>query len=64
MPKTPEICVDKPDEWANFELPADFNLQEWLKEDPEQYDEWLLYHKGLGPPPHSTCGVASTRLPP
>ena len=26
-----EICVDKPDEWANFELPEDFNLQEWLK---------------------------------
>ena len=50
-PKTPEICVDKPDEWANFELPADFNLQKWLAEDPEQYDEWLLYHKGLGPKP-------------
>ena len=50
-PKTPEICVDKPDEWANFELPADFNLQEWLKEDPEQYDAWLLYHKGIGPKP-------------
>ena len=31
-PKTPEICVDKPDEWANFELPEGFNLQEWLKD--------------------------------
>ena len=60
-PKTPEICVDKPDEWANFELPEGFDLQTRLKEDPEQYDEWLLYHKGLGPKPvrttasHSHC---------
>ena len=60
-PKTPEICVDKPDEWANFELPADFNLQEWLKEDPEQYDEWLLYHKGLGPKPVRTTASHSHR---
>ena len=59
-PKTPEICVDKPDEWANFELPEGFNLQEWLKEDPEQYDEWLLYHKGLGPKPVRTTASHST----
>ena len=59
-PKTPDICVDKPDEWANFELPADFNLQEWLKEDPEQYDEWLLYHKGIGPKPVRTTASHST----
>jgi hypothetical protein len=50
-PKTPDICVDKPDEWANFELPEGFDLQKWLAEDPEQYDEWLLYHKGIGPKP-------------
>ena len=60
-PKTPEICVDKPDEWANFELPEGFNLQEWLKEDPEQYDAWLLYHKGLGPKPVRTTASHSHR---
>ena len=62
-PKTPEICVDKPDEWANFELPEGFDLQTWLKEDPEQYDEWLLYHKGLGPKPvRTTASHAHCRL--
>ena len=62
-PKTPEICVDKPDEWANFELPADFDLQKWLAEDPEQYDAWLLYHKGIGPKPvRTTASHAHCRL--
>ena len=60
-PKTPDICVDKPDEWANFELPEGFDLQTWLKEDPEQYDEWLLYHKGLGPKPVRTTASHSHR---
>ena len=59
-PKTPEICVDKPDEWANFELPEGFDLQTWLQEDPEQYDAWLLYHKGLGPKPVRTTASHST----
>ena len=58
--KSDECDVDKPDEWANFELPADFDLQKWLAEDPEQYDEWLLYHKGLGPKPVRTTASHST----
>jgi len=48
LPRTPEINVDQPDD---FRLPEGFNLQDFLAEDPEDYEGWLKYHKGLGPKP-------------
>ena len=50
-PKTPERVSTSPTSGRISNCPEGFDLQEWLKEDPEQYDEWLLYHKGIGPKP-------------